>query len=154
MAEVNELDGADKFIWDRLTGQAGMAALVQTPGGEWKVFSELAPREIAGEEVTTPYIVFSFLVGPDNLAIGRARIFTRPVYLVRAVTEGTSLVQAAAIADLIDLALHNAPPAVPIAGLQVMGSDRVQPIRFIEVTDGVRYNHVGGQYRLFVHDLN
>lgn len=148
MPEVNELDAADKFVFDQLAAQSGLTALVGT-----KIFSEIAPREKDGAEVVPPYVVYAFISGVDRLAIGRTRILVRPLYLVRAVTQADSFVTAAAIADQIDLALHNAPPAVPIAGVQVMGADRTQLIRFTEVEDGVRYNHVGGQYRLFVHSL-
>lgn len=162
--EYNELHACDKYIFDRLTAQAGLAALVSTPDNVMKLFSELAPREIAHveagpvtvvEEVEPPYVVWSFIPAePDTLAIGRARILIRPLFFVRAVTVGPSTVEAAAIANLIDRALHNAPPAVPIAGIQVMGADRVQLMRLPPDTiDGVRYNYVGGQYKLFVHNL-
>ena len=149
MAEVNELRAADTYIYDRLIASAGLTALV----GD-KIFSEVAPREQDGSAVEPPYVVYGFVAGIDLLAIGRARIFTRPIYLVRAVTEGPSFAEAASIADEIDLALHNAPPDAPVGSAQVMGMDRLQLIRFTEVVDGVRYNHVGGQYRLFIHDNN
>ena len=153
---LNELDAIDTYVYEQLQAQAGLVALISTTAGAFKAFAELAPRDVqkdafsAVERVEPPYVVWSLLAGSDVNALGRARIFTRPIIVCRAVTRDSSLTGAEAIASYIDAALHNSPPDEPVVGKQVMGFDRQQLVRVVEVVDGVRWNYVGGIYRGFV----
>ncbi len=136
----SELYGADKFIHGLLAASVGLAALV----GD-RIYSEVAPQGAA-----FPHVVFSFQSGLDRNAIGAFRIFTRPTYLVKAVTKDFSLATANQIAAIADDVLMGARGTIPSEQVSVMGCHRLMPVRYTEVRDGVRYNHVGGQYRLFV----
>lgn len=155
---LNELDAIDKYIFDRLQAQAGLVSAINTAGGAFKAFAEPAPRDIqkdamaAVEVVEPPYVIWALMTSADNNALGRARIFTRPFMLVRAVTRDSSFVSAAALANYIDAALHNSPTVSPVSGtnITVMGFDRQQLVRTAEVVNGVRWNYVGGIYRGFV----
>lgn len=137
---VNELDAASKFIYAQLTGNVTLMGLVNG------VFEDLAPQE-----VLPPYVIFSFQSALDLQALPPVtRILTRPIYLVKAVTQGDTHAASAAIANQIELSLLQQQGLV--GGIVILGEHRLEPIQFTEARDGVRYSHVGGLYRLFVHN--
>lgn len=142
MAEVNEVRGSETYILARLNANATLVGLV----GD-RIYRGKAP-----ESATLPFVLFSFVAGVDRLGADATRVFTRPIYLVKAVGSGDAPEATADIATEIDKALHKAPASVPVAGLQVMGCHRLELVNFEEDVNGVRYYHIGGQYRLFVHD--
>ena len=153
---AHELQGVDAFLLSKLVGNASLMALlaVQPPlsGGPAppSIYSGLAP-----ESAVPPFIVFDLLSSPDRNVIGNdARAFTRPLYVVRAYTTGTSYSQGEAIAALIDSALLGARGSVPAQNLSIMGVFREEPVRMTEVLEGVRWAYIGGRYRLFVTALN
>lgn len=110
---------------------------------------------LAEEGEVPPYVVLDLLSSPDRNVIGSdARLFTRPLYLVRAYTSGSSYAPAEAIAKQIDVSLLGARGDVPAQNVSVMGCFREEPVRLFEVINGVRFNYVGGRYRMFVSAIN
>lgn len=129
-----------------LTGGSGQKVSTLVEGGP-RIYSELAPQ---GH--TFPYVLFGVAnPGRDRIALGRigVRIFTRPIYLVRAVTKGESLVAAGQIADRIEAVLGGLVGNESSSGIRI-GIHRMSPYRLPEVFEGIRLNHVGGLYQLFV----
>jgi len=143
---ANEIYQAGVFIRETLGASAALTALVGT-----RIYPEFAPQN-----ATYPLVVFALLSSPDRNAVGHnRRIFTEPLFVVRGVANETSWVTVSLIADAIDAALMGANNnGVLSPALHVQGAYREAPLRYTEVpqgTSGTRYNHSGGQYRLFVH---
>lgn len=150
---ANEVVGSDKFIRDILVNSAALAIeMPHLSDGSAKVYKDFAP-----EGVAEPYVVFSFHAGEDLEAVGtgRRRLFTRPLYLVKAV--GKDYIKVAKLSSIIDAALEGIPQGAPTAiaaidgvTYQVSGCYREQPVHYAEVDNNARYEHMGGLYRIFV----
>lgn len=141
MLSGNELYGVDTFIVTRLRADAGLTALVGT-----RVFADAAPAN-----TVFPYTIALFQSGLDRNAIPvDARILVQVSYFVKAVTQADDYVTANAIADRIDLVLIGASGAVPAHGINVGVIYRTEVIRYIEIEDGRRVNHLGATYRCMI----
>lgn len=139
---MNELGLTSTFISNLLINDATISGYVQTR----------VHRNVRPPDGPLPCIVFQLIASPDVQAIGcRQRLFTRPIYLVKAITEGTDDIVGDAIATAIDNALVGQSDFVGTGGLVKLGVYRLEPIEYVEQVEGVQYNHVGGQYRIFVH---
>ncbi len=144
MSFVNELGATFGYIYDLLANDSAIIALVSD-----RIFRDIAPPT-----ATLPYITFSLISSPDRNAIGaRRRLFTRPLLLVKGMTEGTDERPADLIASAIDNALMGQNDLAPSDGIAKLGVFREQPIAYVEEEQGVQYRHVGGNYRIFVHKL-
>jgi hypothetical protein len=94
-----------------------------------------------------PFVVFQMLSpGNDLLALGARRIWADPLYLIKAVTKGDSSVQIEPIADRIDALLH-AKSGQVTNGI-IWECVRERPHEQPELTNGVRYMNLGGEYRI------
>lgn len=153
----HELNGVDQFLWQQLAGNAALTALlavqpapapnVAPPLG---IYSQVAP-----EGAVDPFIVFDMLSSIDRNVIGSdARLFTRPLYLIRSVTRGASVVTGEQIAKQIDVSLLGARGSVVAENISIMGTFRTEMIRYFEVDQGVTWRHIGGRYQFFVSALN
>lgn len=144
VSQGHELRAIDIFLTTKLAGFAPLTALI----GANNVWADLAP-----EGKAPPFVTFQFLSGDDRTAFGTERILNISQYVVKAVTEGVSYQQAAQIATQAELAIIGQQQMVTIDGFtyHVQGCYRLRPIRFPEVKEGVRYNHVGGVFRIFIH---
>jgi len=142
MNEVNELTGICTYIMNRLNASAGIVAAV----GDRIHFAKI-PKGSA-----YPAIVFTFLTSLDKQTVAGERIFTTPIFHVKAVDTSDDPANAMAIATLIDQALNKAPGANPVSGLHVIGGYRTQIIFIPEVIQDVTFYHVGGEYRFVIHN--
>lgn len=151
----NELTGVDLFLFNTLTANAALVALLAVqPPLQTNPLVLAPPAVFSGEALqgaVDPLIIFDLLSSPDRNVIGNdARAFTRPLYIVRAYNAGTSYSVPGAIAKLIDATLLGARGNVVGENLAIMGTFREEPVRGIEVFQGVRHAYVGGRYRMFV----
>ncbi|HEU4752062.1 MAG TPA: DUF3168 domain-containing protein [Armatimonadota bacterium] len=147
---MNELQAAERWLVGILRGDATLAGLVGT-----RIYASIAPQE-----ATFPYVLLSYQGGPDRNAVGReARLFTRPVYLVKAVadagTVGFDYSAADLVASAVDAVLLGAKGTNVLAGVtyQIDCAGREQPVRYPELSGAKRYAHVGGLYRLFIQTI-
>lgn len=139
---MNELNLTAQYIYNTLLNNQKVYDLVQE-----RIFRNAAPPD-AG----TPCIIFNFDSGLDVNAIGHdQRLFTRPIFLIKAVTVDTDTVPVGDISDAIDEALVGKSDLLGASGLVVQGVYRESPVDFWEDSAGLRYNYMGGYYRLFVH---
>lgn len=156
----HELSGVDLFLYQQLTANAALLALLAVqpmlPDGvvPLAVYSELAT-----ESAVPPYVVFSFLSSIDVNVVGNdARAFTRPLYHVRGYTQmpavNPSMVTVEQIAQQIDVALLGSRANLPVPNISVLGTFREQPVRMVEILQGVRWVSAGGRYRMFVSALS
>ena len=141
----HELGKVSAFLVSKLTNDPTVAGLV----------GMRVHRNVRPPDGPLPCIVFQLIASPDVQAIGAdQRLFTRPTYLVKAITEGTDDTVGDAIADAIDNALVGQSDFVGSGGLVTLGVYRTDPIEYVEQVEGVQYNHIGGNYRLFVQRVS
>jgi hypothetical protein len=134
---MSETARARAWIYTRLANDPTMQGLV----GQ-RVYHGVAP---AGTQF--PYVVFQLLSpGNDLLVVGGARVWAEPLYLVKAVVKGTSTGQIEPVADRIDALLH-AQSGTVTNGV-IWAATRERPHEQPELTDGVMYQNLGGEYRL------
>jgi uncharacterized protein DUF3168 len=145
VADINELGLCADFLFEQLTGHAPLTALV----GD-RVYRDLAPPG-----AVLPYVIFGFVVGVDRNAMGsRSIMFTRPIYDIKGVVQGTDSAAADAIADAVHGAVNGKQRLdVAVGELVVLGVRRESLIEFIELRDDMTYIHRGGTYRTFAHIL-
>lgn len=143
-----ELEVADRWLFDVLTADPDLAALITDPGDDGpRVFSEVAPASAA-----YPFVVFAHQASTDVAGVGPYRIGTEATYVVKAVGEGQSYAPLRPVAARIDALLQGAGGAV-IDG-EVWAAQRTAPVRYPEITpNGDQYRHLGGLYRLWATAL-
>lgn len=129
----------DKWLRTLLTGDATLTGLVAD-----RVFSEVAP-----EGTATPFIVFQAQSDSvDALGVGQARIMSASVYMVKAVTSGSSYAPLIPIADRIDELLHRASGSAD--GASILASTRERTLRLHEHQDGVEWRTLASSFRIIV----
>lgn len=133
-----ETSPAEAFIYATLNAAPPLA------GG--RIYQGIAPQG-----TSFPYVVYQFQGGADLDTQRVARVWADLVYLVKAVTTGSSFAAIRAIADAIDARLHGASGAT--ADAAVDACVREQPFQLTEADGGVNYRHLGGVYRLKVRAL-
>lgn len=104
------------------------------------VFNGLAPGVVA-----EPIVVFQEIAGTDNYTLTK-RATRNLVYLVKCIDKGPSAKRAGEIYDIIDSILHDATLNVP--GYATLYIRRESDRKYLEVSDGVLYWHVGAEYRI------
>lgn len=132
---------AGVFYRDLLAADAPLTALI----------GNRISYDFAGASPTYPYVLVLYLSGTDRNTVGATgRAFTRPLFLVEAITADDNWLVAKSICDRIDAVLVNAS-GTP-TGLTIMGVFREREMRRIEVTkEAVVLRHLGGEYRCFCY---
>lgn len=138
---MNELSRVKRFIHATLVDYPPVSTLV----GD-RIFADLQPQP-----ATWPAVVFGILSSPDTSANGGTRVLTRPLVLVRGVTEGHGQEMAEQIADAIDDALQAASGHAVGAGAYIAGILREDAFDMVEESEGKVYRHLGGRYRVSIH---
>jgi len=108
-------------------------------------------RRLAPEGATMPYVIFQYQAGHDVQAVGPYRVMSQLVCVVKAVGLATTYATLKTIADRADALLQAASGTT--ADGRVLSCVRETPIDYEEVDAGVRYQHLGGQYRLYVQPI-
>jgi hypothetical protein len=134
---ANEIVLADKWLYSVLAGDTALMALAHG------VYSYIAP---AG--AVSPWVLYNFQGAHDVIAVGAYRIFNSGLYQVKAVGQSNSLAALGAIAERIDVLLDR--KTATVTGGVILASHREQPMAYAEQSDGLRYNHLGGIYRIQV----
>lgn len=147
---ADEVGAASTFLYGRLTapGTTLQAVATQLQGivGD-RIFEGAAP---AG--ATYPAIVFSLLASSDQSAQGDVRVFTRPLYLVKAIAKQESFAAASQAYALVDELIQGAMGYVTVNGTLyfVQRCNRESQIEYPEERELQRFSHTGGKYRLMV----
>lgn len=134
---MNEEQAIATHIASTLKADAAVGALV----GD-RIYEEEAPSD-----ASKPFVIFFLQTGDDRGQVGREqRLFSRPLYCVKAISEGASFAAADAIMDAVDAALTGSRSEA--GGYSVFAFYRERAIRKPETARGRRINHVGGLYRV------
>lgn len=136
---ADPLNPIDVGIYSKLSGNSTLTGLLAN--GANSVYQWLAPE---GSE--PPYVVYfpQSPSTPSRTMGGTA--FENALFTVKAVTVGPSSAQAGTIAAAIENAL--CPGPITYSGYTHVRSEREQSVDFIEVSDGQRWSHRGGVYRI------
>ncbi|HAM58324.1 MAG TPA: hypothetical protein DCQ64_24080 [Candidatus Rokubacteria bacterium] len=137
---ANETLGAAAYIKARLDADAALVAVVST-----RVYQGVAPQ---GD--TYPLVVYSLQASRDINALGGLRVCTWPLWLVKVIgSNGPAALQGAA--DRIDAALVSRTVVETTIGGVTYETQciREATVAYQDVSDGRRYDHIGGLYRLW-----
>lgn len=141
---MDELDGLEEFIYSLLRGHLELNEIILG-----QIYPDVAP-----EGVKPPFVIYTLQFEEDKNAVGYEgrRIFVRPDYIIKGISQSDSLLEAAFIGGAIDNAIvgqNNDDVVLP--DVRVRGAFRSNIVRYSEHVDGIRYNHRGGVYRFFAH---
>ena len=105
---------------------------------------------IADIKAGSPYIIFNVQApGKDTVVLGGFRLASNPVFQVKAVGKDVVFEDLNAIANQIDILLHNA--AGTTSDGRVFSIIRDAPIQYVEpAKDGGYFYHLGGLYKVVV----
>lgn len=143
MGDVDEIEQAKKWIYDSLSGNAEITAVVST-----RIYSDYLPDPPAAR--VFPYVLYDYLGGADVDALGTGRLLAKPLFQVRLVTDGrpttASRKAAKRIDDVLQVAVHQS------SGEFFFTSRREQTVNRPETdaATGQRYHNLGGLYRLWI----
>lgn len=141
---------ARRFIKSRVGPLLVAAGWTWTPPGS----STVGPRLFHGigqEGAPYPLVVFQMLSpGNDQTTLIGNRIWSSPLYLVKAVGLGSGTDALETVVDAFDHALHGAKGY--IGGGRVVECQRVRPHDQPEVTDGKYYSNLGGEYAMNIQE--
>jgi hypothetical protein len=126
------------WIWGLLANDATLSPLIGA-GSAARIYNGVAP---AG--TSYPYVVMQLLSGGNDLmAVGAIRIWADALWLIKAVTRGTSSGPLEPIVNRIDALLHAASGTVTNG--VIWECVRERPFELPTVEDGVSYLQLGGE---------
>ncbi len=134
------IDGPVKTaLYSRLSGDSTLTALT---GGTAQVYDTLAPQN-AG----TATVVYQKQSGVPQHTFGTATAWEDQLYMVKAITQGSSVVAGQTILSRVDALLNNQP--LSVSGGTQFYLQRVNDLPdYREVVNSITYNHTGASYRL------
>lgn len=131
----------DTALNSRLTADLGTAGTLGVLGCTG-VYRFQAPQGSV-----EPYVVFQQQAGTDSYTF-TARDGRSLVYLVKAVDRAPSGLRAAQMAERVETLLHDKP--LTLSGWSTLRLRRESDVEYVEVDNGVIYQHYGALYRVDV----
>lgn len=141
---IDQLE-VETWLYARLNGDATLKGLLGT--GE-RIFREVAPVGAA-----LPYVVYQHRSHSDVRGVASQRIMGNLTYMVKVIAQTADALSVKAAAVRVDVLLQGASGTT--AGGRVIGCIREQSVTYEETADsGVRFQHLGGIYRIYATPLN
>ncbi len=141
-----DLSRVDQWLKSVMGADHTIAAAVQD-----RIYADEAPMRPVGAAAgsDSPMIVFAFLGGSDKLLTFHTR-FTSALYLIRAISEGSSYEPIEPIADRIDDLLTTTVPdrGTVVRDVRISSCLREQPHQRKDASEGVPVVYLGGFYRI------
>ena len=134
-----ELLTARQFLYAKLAADSTLTGIVST-----RIYAELAP-----EAATFPLVmIIEMSPGNDLRVMGTGRIWSDPLFLVKAVDQTAALTgNLKTLATRIDAVLHGASGSATDG--TVWACSRERPFSMAETgPGGIQYRHMGGVYRV------
>jgi hypothetical protein len=132
-------------LYGKLAGDTTLNNLLGTPAAG---YTKAIYHNTAPSGATFPYVVFSKQSGVPTETMGNPDAFENDIWLVKAVDKDTSADDAEAIQARVKALLNDA--TLSISGVTLTYLRRQSDVEYEELTDGVRYQHVGALFRLVV----
>ncbi len=130
------------FIFTTLTNDPTLAGLI----------GNRAYHGVAPAQAQYPFVVFQMLsAGNDLLGVGTARIWSAPLFIVKAVCKGSSTGPVEPVANRIDQLLHSA--AGTVTNGVIWECVRERPFDLPTNENGVVYQQLGGEYRFLASQV-
>ena len=134
---MSEILVASEFIYQKLTSDSIIASLV----GNRVYYGQ------GGSESSFPFILYYvYIPREDVVTVSGIRIMAEMDFVVKAITNETSIKTISDIDERVDQILHRASGTV--SNGVVESCVRVNPFAYNESSDGITYRHVGGVYRM------
>lgn len=132
-----------RAIYGKLAGDTTLNNLLATPpaGYSKSIYHQEAPDNAAH-----PFVILNKQDGRPVEAFTDPSAFENNIWLVKAVDRNSSADTAEAIAARITVLLNDA--ALAISGGTLLYLRRQSDVEYPEVSEGVRFKHVGALYRL------
>lgn len=140
MSVIHEPTRAERWIYTTLSGDPTLVSLI----GGARIYANVAPQGIA-----YPFVVYQ-MMSPGTALYGNGPniIWQRMVYLVKAVTKGTSASSLQTIVDRINDLLHAERGAVSDA--QIDYSIKLRPFVLPTLEGNVQYQQLGSEFEIAV----
>jgi hypothetical protein len=132
-----------RALYGRLAGDTTLNNLLGTPASG---YSKAIYHNTAPAGANFPYLVFNKQSGVPTEAFTDPSALDTDIWQVKAVDKDTSATDAEAANERIQTLLNDA--TLSISGGTLLYLRRQSDVEFEELTDGVRYQHVGSLYRL------
>lgn len=112
---------------------------------EGRVYEGMAPGD-----ASPPFLVFAVEAAQPEYQTGAVEVLQRVHVVVKVISEGFTWSDITSIADQMNVALHG--KSVETSTYRILATKRNSLIKYHEFIDGVRYNHLGGQYTIYIQD--
>lgn len=129
------LTALDRWLYQVLSGDATLSGLV---GG--RIYNTLAPQDAA-----MPFVVFNVQASGDTYTLGPTALGVDTVYQVKCIAPSRG------VAEPVLLRLDellSAQSGTSTATVRILAVMRTGWVSYTEYGDGVRYEHVGGLWRV------
>lgn len=138
-------------IWLRSTLAAGTALCALVGGtASPRIYPDFIPQGVEGDSV-----IYSVLGATDETVCPGTAAAVRTEFLVKAVVQDSSYSRCADImaqAHPLIAAQRGTVYAGTVPQMYVLQCVREEGVQYFEVTDGKRYAHLGGRYRIWVEN--
>lgn len=139
MGDFSEIQEAKNWIYDKLSANADITAVVGT-----RIFADHYP----GTRVF-PYVLYNTMSDTDLKGVGRNRIANDALFQVRCVCQGAPSADAKKVGKRIDDVLQN--QANQLSGEFYFSSERAGEVDRPEFdATNTRYHNLGGLYRVWI----
>lgn len=129
----------DNWIYQTLSADAQIVNQVGS-----RIYVDMAPQNAPAGQM----IIFAFLGGADRAqTLASTSRTTNAIYLIRAISQGSSYSLVKTTADRIDVLLSAPNQSVTIGDVLITGVRREQPHQRKDMENGVPYVYLGGFYR-------
>ena len=142
---MNEIQRAEKWIYDKLSGAASVTAAVST-----RIYGEAG----APERAAFPYALFNLQTGGNDVrGNNTVRLMSAPLFQIKIVTDGAPTSAVRTAVDALDDLFQEA--VTEVSEGFVFSSRREFPIKYPErkVDSAGYFTHYGGAYRLFIYPV-
>lgn len=131
---------AERWLFLQLTSDATITGIVSN-----RVYANIAPKSVT----TYPLVTFTLLSQPGEIYGNEATIiWSKLMYLVKAIGEGSSATALQTLVDRIHTVLHAQHGATSDARIDYCV--RRRGFRMVSVEGDKQFQHLGGEYELAV----
>jgi hypothetical protein len=106
-------------------------------------------RSLAPQGVTPPYGLVNFQSGSDLTTANGVRIFSTPLYQIKAVGPASMTEQLEQAASINDDLFGERKSGTTVDGY-VSASNRESPVQYDEMVNGKLWTNIGGMYRTLI----
>jgi len=110
-----------------------------------RVYEGVAPGNAA-----LPFLVFAVETAQPEYQAGAVEVLQKICVVVKVIGDGFSYSTISPIADQVNVVLHG--KSTEASTYRILATKRNNLIKYHEFVDGVRYNHLGAQYTVYIQE--